>query len=117
MSYFKHAFAHPTAASPPAAFVAAPSKCQLPPGEWTGTGLLPMVRLPVGSATGDYSNYVSFSPEPSFRKFGWRYEIMFHGLCHLTDDQGNAKNKICPECDTPFKVILLLTLENNYFFF
>ena len=29
---------------------------------------------------------------------------MFHGLCHLTDDQGNAKNKICPECDTPFKV-------------
>ena len=38
------------------------------------------------------------------RKFGWRYEIMFHGLCHLTDDQGNAKNKICPECDTPFKV-------------
>jgi len=38
------------------------------------------------------------------RKFGWRYEIMFHGLCHLTDDQGNAKNKVCPECDTPFKV-------------
>jgi len=38
------------------------------------------------------------------RKFGWRYEIMFHGLCHLTDEQGNAKNKICPECDTPFKV-------------
>lgn len=38
------------------------------------------------------------------RKFGWRYEIMFHGLCHLMDEQGNAKNKICPECDTPFKV-------------
>jgi len=38
------------------------------------------------------------------RKFGWRFEIMFHGLCHLTDDQGNARNKVCPECDTPFKV-------------
>jgi len=38
------------------------------------------------------------------RKFGWRFEIMFHGLCHLLDDQGNARNKICPECDTPFKV-------------
>jgi len=38
------------------------------------------------------------------RKFGWRFEIMFHGLCHLLDEQGNARNKICPECDTPFKV-------------
>jgi len=38
------------------------------------------------------------------RKFGWRYEIMFHGLCHLIDSEGCAKNKICPECDTPFKV-------------
>ncbi|XP_023321493.1 GDNF-inducible zinc finger protein 1 [Eurytemora carolleeae] len=38
------------------------------------------------------------------RKFGWRFEIMFHGLCHLLDDQGNARNKICPECDTTFKV-------------
>ena len=38
------------------------------------------------------------------RKFGWRYEIMFHGLCHLIDSEGVAKNKICPECDTPFKV-------------
>ena len=38
------------------------------------------------------------------RKFGWRYEIMFHGLCHLMDSEGCAKNKICPECDTPFKV-------------
>jgi len=38
------------------------------------------------------------------RKFGWRYEIMFHGLCHLVDGEGNAKNKVCPECDTPFKV-------------
>merc|ERR1719208_285284 len=38
------------------------------------------------------------------RKFGWRYEIMFHGLCHLIDSEGSAKNKICPECDTPFKV-------------
>merc|ERR1711881_202280 len=33
-----------------------------------------------------------------------RYEIMFHRLCHLTDDEGQAKNKICPECDTVFKV-------------
>jgi len=38
------------------------------------------------------------------RKFGWRYEIMFHGLCHLMDAEGSAKNKVCPECDTPFKV-------------
>eukprot|EP00092_Neocalanus_flemingeri_P020296 GFUD01021986.1.p1 GENE.GFUD01021986.1~~GFUD01021986.1.p1 ORF type:complete len:883 (-),score=305.65 GFUD01021986.1:45-2693(-) len=38
------------------------------------------------------------------RKFGWRYEIMFHGLCHLMDGEGSAKNKVCPECDTPFKV-------------
>ena len=29
---------------------------------------------------------------------------MFHGLCHLIDAEGCAKNKICPECDTPFKV-------------
>ena len=29
---------------------------------------------------------------------------MFHGLCHLIDSEGCAKNKICPECDTPFKV-------------
>ena len=36
--------------------------------------------------------------------FGYRYEIMFHRLCHLTDDEGQAKNKICPECDTVFKV-------------
>ena len=40
------------------------------------------------------------------RKFGWRYEIMFHGLCHLMDGEEatSNKNKICPECDTPFKV-------------
>lgn len=36
--------------------------------------------------------------------FGYRYEIMFHRLCHLTDDEGQAKNKVCPECDTVFKV-------------
>ena len=36
--------------------------------------------------------------------FGYRYEIMFHRLCHLTDEEGHAKNKICPECDTVFKV-------------
>ena len=37
-------------------------------------------------------------------KFGWRYEIMFHRLCHMVDDQGHPKNKVCPECDTVFKV-------------
>ena len=36
--------------------------------------------------------------------FGYRYEIMFHRLCHITDEDGNAKNKVCPECDTVFKV-------------
>ena len=36
--------------------------------------------------------------------FGYRYEIMFHRLCHLTDEEGYAKNKVCPECDTVFKV-------------
>lgn len=38
------------------------------------------------------------------RKFGWRYEIMFHSLCHMMDQDGNPKNKVCPECDTVFKV-------------
>lgn len=38
------------------------------------------------------------------RKFGWRYEIMFHSLCHMVDNDGNPKNKVCPECDTAFKV-------------
>lgn len=38
------------------------------------------------------------------RKFGWRYEIMFHSLCHMSDPDGNPKNKVCPECDTAFKV-------------
>merc|ERR1712156_1128482 len=38
------------------------------------------------------------------RKFGWRYEIMFHSLCHMVDQDGNPKNKVCPECDTAFKV-------------
>lgn len=38
------------------------------------------------------------------RKFGWRYEVMFHNLCHKTDENGKAKNKVCPECDTAFKV-------------
>ena len=38
------------------------------------------------------------------RKFGWRYEIMFHSLCHMIDAEGNPKNKVCPECDTAFKV-------------
>ena len=40
---------------------------------------------------------------------------MFHGLCHLIDEQGNAKNKICPECDTPFKVEQTLFLTYNFF--
>ena len=38
------------------------------------------------------------------RKFGWRYEVMFHNLCHKTDEDGNAKNRVCPECETAFKV-------------
>lgn len=38
------------------------------------------------------------------RKFGWRYEIMFHSLCHMIDQDGQPKNKVCPECDTAFKV-------------
>ena len=38
------------------------------------------------------------------RKFGWRYEIMFHSLCHMIDADGQPKNKVCPECDTAFKV-------------
>ena len=38
------------------------------------------------------------------RRFGWRYEIMFHSLCHMEDEDGQAKNKTCPECDTAFKV-------------
>ena len=38
------------------------------------------------------------------RKFGWRYEVMFHNLCHKTDEHGNTKNRVCPECDTAFKV-------------
>ena len=33
-----------------------------------------------------------------------RYEMMFHNLCHKTDEQGNTKNRVCPECDTAFKV-------------
>ena len=52
------------------------------------------------------------------RKFGWRFEIMFHGLCHLVDKDGNARNKICPECDTPFKVGQgKYTGEGDYFIF
>lgn len=38
------------------------------------------------------------------RKFGWRYEVMFHNLCHMVDEHGNTKNRVCPECDTTFKV-------------
>lgn len=29
---------------------------------------------------------------------------MFHNLCHKMDEHGNAKNRVCPECDTAFKV-------------
>jgi len=29
---------------------------------------------------------------------------MFHSLCHMVDQDGNPKNKVCPECDTAFKV-------------
>ncbi len=38
------------------------------------------------------------------RKFGWRYEIMFHNLCHQFDESGSCKNRVCPECETVFKV-------------
>ncbi len=30
--------------------------------------------------------------------------MMFHNLCHKTDEHGNTKNRVCPECDTAFKV-------------
>ena len=42
--------------------------------------------------------------EECTQTFGWRYEFQFHCLCHQTDNEGNAKNKVCPECDTVFKV-------------
>ena len=29
---------------------------------------------------------------------------MFHNLCHKTDEHGMARNRVCPECDTAFKV-------------
>ena len=38
------------------------------------------------------------------RVFAWRYELMFHNLCHKTDEHGMARNRVCPECDTAFKV-------------
>ena len=38
------------------------------------------------------------------RVFAWRYELMFHNLCHKTDENGLARNRTCPECDTAFKV-------------
>jgi len=38
------------------------------------------------------------------RVFAWRYELMFHNLCHKTDENGLARNRVCPECDTAFKV-------------
>ena len=38
------------------------------------------------------------------KKFEWRYELMFHNLCHKTDEYGYTKNRVCPECDTAFKV-------------
>ncbi len=38
------------------------------------------------------------------RQFSWRYELMFHTLCHKTDEHGVTKNKVCPECSTAFKV-------------
>lgn len=38
------------------------------------------------------------------RVFAWRYELMFHSLCHKTDEHGMARNRVCPECDTAFKV-------------
>lgn len=47
------------------------------------------------------------------RKFGWRYEIMFHSLCHMEDEDGMPKNKVCPECDTAFKVPIGNSFSNN----
>ena len=44
-----------------------------------------------------------YTCEQCRKTFGWRFEILFHGLCHLTDDQGKAMNRTCPECETTFK--------------
>ena len=38
---------------------------------------------------------------------------MFHNLCHMTDEEGNAKNRVCPECDTTFKVGLYQRLTKG----
>ena len=44
-----------------------------------------------------------YTCEQCRKAFGWRFEILFHGLCHLTDDLGQAMNRTCPECETTFK--------------
>ena len=44
-----------------------------------------------------------YTCEQCRKTFGWRFEILFHGLCHLTDDQGQAMNRTCPECEITFK--------------
>ena len=48
----------------------------------------------------------SYICEQCDKMFSWRFEIMFHGLCHLTDEQGAAMNRTCPECDTTFKAAI-----------
>ena len=48
----------------------------------------------------------SYTCEQCDKMFAWRFEIMFHGLCHLTDEQGTAMNRTCPECDTTFKAAI-----------
>ena len=44
-----------------------------------------------------------YTCEQCRKAFGWRFEILFHGISHLMDDQGQAMNRTCPECETTFK--------------
>ena len=41
-----------------------------------------------------------YTCEQCGKTFSWRFEILFHGLCHLKDDKGQAMNRTCPECET-----------------
>ena len=49
------------------------------------------------------SDHRFYTCEKCGKTFSWKFEILFHGLCHLRDDQGQAMNKSCPECETTFK--------------
>jgi hypothetical protein len=40
-------------------------------------------------------------------KFGWRYEIMFHNLCHMVDEAGLPKNKVQGFCIFSSMVLIL----------